>query len=104
MGAQESGKRDRRVGFFVDEGIDSGPIVIQRKIEIGDMSQAKLIKESKRVGAECLVEAIDKVKNSECKLLPNDDEQMTYYGFPTRKDVKAFCPRERNFFSESINV
>lgn len=29
--------------FFVDEGIDSGPIIIQEKVEIGNQTQAQLI-------------------------------------------------------------
>ena len=84
--------------FFVDEGIDSGPIVVQRKIDILDMSQAELIKASKRIGAECLVEAIRKVMSGNYELLSNEDKDMTYYGFPTREDVKAFLAVGARFF------
>lgn len=84
--------------FFVDEGIDSGPIVVQRKIDIDNMSQAELIKASKRIGAECLVEAIQLITSGNYELLPNRDECMTYYGFPTRRDVKAFLNAGARFF------
>ena len=34
--------------FFVDEGIDSGPIIVQEKFNIGNRTQAELIKFSKK--------------------------------------------------------
>ena len=35
--------------FFVNEGIDSGPILVQREIYIGDMTQSELISKSKQM-------------------------------------------------------
>ena len=35
--------------FFVDEGIDSGPIIVQKNISIGNMTQQELIVKTKKL-------------------------------------------------------
>ncbi len=84
--------------FFVDEGIDSGPIFIQREVFINNMTQAQLIKLTKRVGMECIIEAINKIINGDISTIPNDDRNMTYFGFPEKKDVAEFRKRGAKFF------
>ncbi len=76
--------------FFVDEGIDSGPILVQRAIEIEGMTQEELIVCTKRLGMVALLESIKKIHIGETQTQENSDEKMTYYGFPTKDDVKAF--------------
>ena len=41
--------------FFVDEGIDSGPIILQEMVEIGSKTQQELIKETKRIGMDLII-------------------------------------------------
>lgn len=84
--------------FFVDEGIDSGPIIVQKKIKIGNMSQNELIKHSKKVGMDAILEAIDLIQKNEIKLIDNNDEEMTYFSFPTKNDVKEFRRIGKKFF------
>lgn len=85
--------------FFIDEGIDSGPILVQKKIPINEnMSQEELIKKSKKVGMDAIIEAIDKIHSDNYELIPNPDEEMTYYSFPTREDVKEFQKSGKKFF------
>ena len=84
--------------FFVDEGIDSGPIIVRRKIEIGDRTQEELIRYSKKVGMDAIIEAIKKVKEGDYELIPNPDDEMTYYSFPTRKDVNEFKRKGKKFY------
>ena len=55
--------------FFVDEGIDSGPIIVQKKIEIGNKSQKDLIFTTKKVGMECISKAIDIIEKGNYKLI-----------------------------------
>jgi methionyl-tRNA formyltransferase len=76
--------------FLVDESIDSGPIVVQKTVEIDDMTQDQLIRVTKRIGMEGIAEALDIMEETEPKLIENDAEQASYYGFPTANDVKAF--------------
>ncbi|GAB3258451.1 hypothetical protein GCM10027347_21740 [Larkinella harenae] len=84
--------------FFVDEGIDSGPILVQKKVEIGNRSQAELIEYTKQIGMDCIIESIEKIHEGNYKLIENDASQMTYYSFPTREDVKAFLAAGKRFY------
>jgi len=45
--------------FFVDEGIDSGPIIVQEKIKIENRTLEQLIKHTKKIGMEAIVKAIE---------------------------------------------
>jgi methionyl-tRNA formyltransferase len=82
----------------VDEGIDSGPILIQKKVEIGNRTQEELIKHTKKLGMDAIIEAIQQVQKGEYELIPNPDEESTYFSFPTREDVKEFKQRGKRFY------
>tara|TARA_B100001057_G_C22549674_1_gene832918 strand:- start:47 stop:805 length:759 start_codon:yes stop_codon:yes gene_type:complete len=82
--------------FFVDEGIDSGPIIVQRKVKIIKKNQADLIMKTKKIGMECIAEAILLIKDNLVKLKPNDKNQKSYYSFPKREDVIEF--KKNNVF------
>jgi methionyl-tRNA formyltransferase len=84
--------------FFVDEGIDSGPILVQDKLAIGNMSQAELIDVTKKMGMDAMLKAIDKIHSGSYELIENDASQMTYFSFPTRDDVKAFRAAGKRFY------
>lgn len=76
--------------FFMDEGIDSGDILVQEKIKIENRSMTDLIKETKKRGMDALLKAIDLINTNTYRLIPNDENDMSYYGFPTHKDVREF--------------
>lgn len=84
--------------FFVDEGIDSGPIVVQKRIEIGNRSQMKLIKATKKIGMDAIIEAVENIQNDTVELIDNSKEEMTYFSKPTRNDVKEFLANGKKFF------
>jgi methionyl-tRNA formyltransferase len=84
--------------FFVDEGIDSGPILVQKPVEIGTMSQEKLIRVTKKMGMDAILESIEKINSGQYELLKNDAAQMTYFSFPTRADVQAFLKAGKRFY------
>jgi len=85
--------------FFVDKGIDSGPILVQKILSIEDnMTQAQLIKKSKKLGMDAIIEAIDLIHNGTYKLIDNPDEQKTYYSFPTRLDVEEFYKNGKKLY------
>jgi methionyl-tRNA formyltransferase len=85
--------------FFVDKGIDSGPILVQKRIPIPEkMTQAKLIKESKRIGIDAVLEAVKLIHQGNYVLIPNLDEEKTYFSFPTRQDVKEFYKSGKRFY------
>jgi methionyl-tRNA formyltransferase len=86
--------------FFVDEGIDSGPIIIQQEVPLLNKTQSELIWELKYCGADAIVEACNLI--AECgrntPTMVNDDKNMTYYSRPSKDDVKAFRSIGKKFF------
>ena len=84
--------------FYVDEGIDSGPILVQERIQIGGMTQRELIKKTKMLGMKAVITAFEKIQRGDIETLPNDDNESTYYSFPTRKDIIEFRASGAKFF------
>jgi methionyl-tRNA formyltransferase len=84
--------------FFIDEGIDSGPILVQERIRIGQRTLDQLIRDTKKLGMDALISAISLVESGDYQLIPNDDDLMTYYSFPTRDDVREFLRKGKRFF------
>lgn len=84
--------------FFVDEGIDSGPIIVQQKIEIGNQSLEKLIKITKLIGMDLIAQSVDLIKKNKFVLIKNPNSEMTYYSFPKRADVIEFLNDGNRFF------
>ena len=84
--------------FFVDEGIDSGDIILQKKIKIDNMTQYELIKITKKIGMELIAKAIHKISINDINLIENNDFEMTYYSFPNKRDVQNFIKSGKKFF------
>lgn len=84
--------------FFVDEGIDSGPILVQKRVPIGSMNQQALIEHTKQLGMDAILQAIEIIDQGNPTLLPNPQDQMTYFRFPTAEDVRAFRAQGARFF------
>lgn len=84
--------------FFVDEGIDSGPIIVQEKLEIGNATQKSLIIKTKRIGMELILRSISLISDNKEILIPNDATKKTYFTFPNREDVLAFKKNGKKFF------
>ena len=76
--------------FLVDEGIDSGPIVVQKRVPIHGDSLEDLIRRTKVIGMESVWEAVEKLRAGGVELIPNPDSEKTYFSFPTPADVRAF--------------
>ena len=84
--------------FFVDKGIDSGPIIVQKKVEIKNRTLEELIKLTKQIGMESIAEAILLIRDNKVQLIPNPSEQKSYYSFPKKEDVKEFLMIGNKFF------
>jgi len=75
----------------INAGIDEGDIILQRQIPIEKCdSLDSLIKRSKKVGAHCIIEALDMIKNDRLNYISNHKENGSYFSFPTRADVWEF--------------
>jgi methionyl-tRNA formyltransferase len=92
---------EKRTGvsvFFVDEGIDNGPILVQKSIEIKKKTWAELIHHTKRIGMQAVLDAIELIYNGNFKLIENDRSKSSYYHFPSKQDVKEFLKAGKKFF------
>jgi methionyl-tRNA formyltransferase len=95
----KNGERQTGVSvFFVDEGIDSGPIIVQEIVEIDDCSQEELIRHTKKIGMDAIINAINLIENGDYKLIENIAAKMTYCTFPTRHDVREFIRLGKRFY------
>lgn len=84
--------------FFVDKGIDSGPIISQKEIKIDGLSQSRFIKMTKILGMETILSTLEKINSNNYELFPNDNSLANYNNFPTRKDVKKFLKNKGKFY------
>lgn len=92
---------ERKTGvsvFYVDKGIDSGPIILQKEVEIGDKTQAELIKVTKKIGMDAIAQSIDLIYKGTVQLIENKDSKKTYHTFPTKEDVVEFRRNGKKFF------
>ena len=82
----------------MDQGIDSGPIHVQKRIACNKLTQWELIKATKFLGVEAIVESLQKILEGDFKTLPNDSKHATYFSFPTKNDVKQFRLIDGKFY------
>jgi methionyl-tRNA formyltransferase len=89
--AMKNGEKETGVSvFLVDEGIDSGPIVVQKRVPIDTDRLEVLIRQTKVVGMDAVWEAAEKIRAGKHDMLPNPESKKTYFSFPSREDVRAF--------------
>ena len=84
--------------FFVDEGIDSGPIIVQKKIRLGNLAQWKLIELTKFLGIEAILEALELIRTDKAIVLENNDDDSSYFSFPSKQEVMEFKKAGGRFF------
>lgn len=96
-------KQEKETGVsihFVEEGIDSGDIVVQKKFPITSKDTFKsIVKKNYELAPKAMVEAIEILEKGNYTLKENDDSQATYNTVPTLKEAwKYRLRRIRNLF------
>lgn len=74
---------DSRTGltiFWVEKGIDTGPILLQKEVEIGpeDTTGALYFNTLFPLGVAAMVEAVELIKGGKAPRMPQDESQATY--------------------------
>ncbi len=66
--------------FWPDKGIDTGPILLQKEVEISpdDTTGSLYFNKLFPLGVEAIVEAIEMIKKGIAPRIPQDDSQATY--------------------------
>jgi methionyl-tRNA formyltransferase len=78
----------------INSRIDAGEIILQKEVPIGEeYALDDLIRHSKRIGAQCMIEALGLIQNNKVKCMPNDIAQGSYSGFTKTADVREFRRR-----------
>lgn len=75
----------------MDLEIDRGKILLQREFEINpEESLDQLIRRTKALGALCLIEVLNRIKEGTVVYKEPEKTGASYYSFPTPSDVKQF--------------
>jgi len=92
-------KQEKETGVsihFVEEGIDSGDIIVQKRYDVSKNDTFNsLVKKNYEIAPVAMLEALDKLEQGKNDFLPNDDALATYNTTPRLKD--AFRYRLRWF-------
>jgi methionyl-tRNA formyltransferase len=74
--------------FWPDGGIDTGPILLQKEVEISpdDTVGSLYFEKLFPLGVEALAEAVEMIKKGTAPRIPQDESQATYEGLCTEKD------------------
>ncbi len=75
----------------MEEGLDTGPYALQREVPVGDRYASELEDELARVGAEALLEVLERLGTPDLDWTPQDDSRATYAAKIT-KDHVALLP------------
>lgn len=81
---------DRETGVTImklDEGMDSGPVVVQKEVPIADMETApELTCRLFELGADLLVETLPEWGSGNIQAVPQDENQVTYTSLVRKED------------------
>jgi methionyl-tRNA formyltransferase len=66
--------------FWVDKGIDTGPILLQKEVKVGpnDTPGSLYFNSLLPMGVEAMVEAVELIKKGKAPRIPQDDSKATY--------------------------
>lgn len=84
--------------FKMDEGIDTGKIIMQSRLNIEGMTQEEIIVQTKMQAMRDLQNCFESILSNEILWLDNNDDEATYFGWPTAANVKSFIRLGKKFF------
>ena len=75
--------------FWPDKGIDTGPILLQKEVEISadDTVGSLYFNKLFPLGIEALIESVDLIKRGIAPRIPQDESQATYEGLCGERDA-----------------
>ncbi len=75
--------------FKLDQGVDSGPVILQKKIKIDENDNYfTFSKKLATQGVEALIETLYQIKNQSLKLTPQDEKKAAFAPKLSKKDGK----------------
>lgn len=64
--------------FFLNKTVDTGEIIAQRKVEIGDKDFGELYNELKIIGSDLVLETVKKIESGKLELKKQNDEEASF--------------------------
>ena len=76
---------------YMSQDIDDGDICLQGSVDISDCkTMFQLMKKTKELGGELIVESIRQIANGTLQTRPNDTQNGSYFSWPTVEQAKEF--------------
>lgn len=85
--------RDAETGVSImrmEEGLDTGPVALQRSLPINDLDTGQLTERLAHLGAEALVEALARIEDGSVRWTAQDESRATYAAKITKDDVALY--------------
>lgn len=75
--------------FWPDDGLDTGPILLQKEVEIGpdDTLGTVYFEKLFPLGVQAMLEAVDLIKAGKAPRIPQNESEASYEGWCTPEDV-----------------
>jgi len=84
-------KREKETGVsihFVEEGIDSGDIIVQKKFAVTPKDTFNtIVKKNYKIAGKAILEALDLLESGNYESVPNDNKNATYNTIPSLKQA-----------------
>ncbi len=93
-------KEEKETGVsihFVDEGIDAGPVIVQKSYPIMPKDNFNtIVDKNYRIAPQAMLKALEKLEQGEKDYIENNDQLATYNAVPTFKEALKF--RRKNIW------
>jgi len=87
-------KEEKETGVsihFVEEGLDSGDIIVQKKFKVGKKdSFNSLVKKNYEIAPKAMLEAISLLESNQEEFISNDDNLATYNSTPSLMEAWSY--------------
>ena len=94
-------KGEKKIGislFLVDEGIDTGRVLLKEYLDIQNKSMHQVIKESKKISIKMILNLLVNIETKISLNIQNVNKDGSYFSFPRKKDILEFKKRGNKFF------
>ena len=97
--AMQKGENEIGISLFlVDEGIDTGRILLKEYLDVKEKSMHQLIKQSKKIAVSMILNLLEDIEAKILADLKNKNEKGSYFSFPNKRDILEFRDRGKRFF------
>jgi methionyl-tRNA formyltransferase len=81
----------------MNEDLDDGPIIVQKEVPIkpDDTLHSLVLRSKVGYGASALADAVARILHEDVQVKANDEEEATYFSFPTPESIQRFRERGR---------